>query len=680
MPISLTTFARTIHALETLQKDTKVEVNILPESNWVNNELTWFFPPQFNGVTSLAEVASICGTLGWYIQEGQLMAHDSVMNSLKQAFNTKSMQMVAPELTKKIQSPVKYFYNATANFRKFGFATVYPMCIVATPTEVHEGERHYRIVAGVAPSMTNIESYHPSYFVVDDNSPYYNYLDVGHVIFFCSSPDGRLSIFIANQLSLNVYPLIAILSLLVDRAKPFLRHDVFLPAQNSGELQRLLQAAEQKIPEVKGLQYNKLKQDIRADFELHAQNAVVSKFLRKETDEITLNNIRISNDTATYETISISAPDIATTVFNKLDPNSVFDIYQLVDSYIGCILQEADKLGTYVSKVNGKSRVTGFVEAKQWTFNINEITITLSLSNTNTRRKVNGYCINVEELPRVLRRATCYTTLESYNQFLRQISRASLRVHDALANGVPIKILSFDKYGRDYTRAVTSKHPKMFFIYEDGVYYLWLDKARTQRVPLKRFVGLLDEIRVVNRQTDNGWYSHGIDEANGPVGGGNRRNSDWCRWKLERVIRGHAVDEAGVCSVTPEQFTTLFDWLLEARTLAERKSQELLADVVKSTGAKPVTYQDLEAYEVQGKSGRNYVVEKESFKVWDAKTKSYICIVDGRGEMGIGYDALVARLLALANDTVVVDKIGTLRTPINAQQMDNLSVPAIANA
>jgi hypothetical protein len=120
------------------------------------------------------------------------------------------------------------------------------------------------------------------------------------------------------------------------------------------------------------------------------------------------------------------------------------------------------------------------------------------------------------------------------------------------------------------------------------------------------------------------------------------------------------VDAAGVPLVTEESLEPLIELLLEARTEAEKKSAQLLASVVKETKAVETTRNGMPAYKVVGNSGAEYTVEKEgSFKVWHGQ--SYVCIVDGRGEMGVGYDALVARLLALKNDTFVVDKIGTLR-------------------
>jgi hypothetical protein len=48
-------------------------------------------------------------------------------------------------------------------------------------------------------------------------------------------------------------------------------------------------------------------------------------------------------------------------------------------------------------------------------------------------------------------------------------------------------------------------------------------------------------------------------------------------------------------------------------------------------------------------------------KVYDFATKQYRCIVNDRHYKGAGYDDVASRLLALRNDSVMQDQIGTLR-------------------
>ena len=664
MPIPLKTVAAAIRNYSAIQKDAPgTTIEIEPENFWVGASNEWHFVPRFGGITNIRTLASVCQRTNWYLPVRGLTAEGQRLPFITELLKTESLAMVQKTHTSLIQSPVKYYFETVRGFTAQGFGIVVPLLITATPVEVRDGDQTYRVVTGKA-----LITYGDGYardsssvdhvvFAVGTDSPYYNYLDRGHVMFFCSKTGEDPTVFIANQLSLNVYSLAALFSVNAERIKPLLRNEVFLYSQNSAELQRILAQAERELPEKYGVRYNTLKAAIRADFEKNSQNVLVTKFQRAEIKEITLNNIKFSSNKAVYETITVQADGLADVILHRLDTNGVFDIYQLVDAYINSILEEMNQVP---KAANGQ----GFAEARTWNFTINNIPISVALSTTNTRRRVNGHLINNDELLRVIRRATCYTDAGLYDKFLRQIERASLRVHDALANGVPLKIFAFDRYS-DYQREVTNKHPKIFFVYEEGKYFLWLDKAKTTKVPLRRFVGLLDALKTLNVQTNNGYVS---DNSGFP-----RRNTDWCQWKLRHILREHAQDAKGAVLVTEAQLKPLVDWLLEARVEAEKRSQELLASVVKETGARQVQFKGLEAYEINGNSGRTYAVEKESFKVWDAKTNDYVCIVDGRGEQGVGYDALVARLLALRNDTFVVDRIGTLKEPIRRQTAE---VPA----
>lgn len=631
------------------------------ETFWGSSGAAWHLVPKYQVIKSATDLATICEQSNWYLTAPSMSAEARVF--VEELAGPPSMEMVGKAHTSKPLSPVKYFFDTVKDFPAHGFGIVVPVVISSTPVEITQGGRTIRVVRGRILAtvgdgfVRDINSKHDAYFAVSTDSPYYNYLDQGHVVFFCSKVGEEPEIFIANQLSLAVYSLAAIFSVVADRVKPLLRNNTFLLSQNTPEMTRILAEAEQTLPEKMGVQYNALKQAIRADFKENAQNVLVTKFQRGELAEITLNNIKLVADRATYETISIEVAGISDVILHRLDPNAVFDIYQLVESYINSIVEETAKLP--------KSTTTmGFAKARQWAFRINDIPITLSVSTTNTRRKVNGHFINNEELLRVIRCATCYTDATLFDKFLRQIERASLKVHNAVSNGLPLKIYSFSST----EMKASAKHPKIFFTQDTGKYYLWLDKARTTRVPLRRFVGLLNELEMLNQKVDGGWIG---DES-----GFSRRGSDWCQWHLKRIIREHAVDDIGNPLVTIEQCAPLIEWLLEARSEAEKKSATLLKSVVDETQAKAVKYNGLEAIEIVGNSGRSYTVEKESFKVWDTKSKEYVCIVDGRGEMGVGYDALVARLLALRNDTFVVDRIGTLKKAVQAARADASHEPA----
>ena len=647
-----------------------VSIDLDVETFWVGSETQWHFIPRFSGIENVTSLARVCETNNWFVLHRSLTIESQRLPLFSRPVDTNTMAMVSKAHTSIPQSPVKYFYDTIRTFGANGFGIVIPMLITGTPEEITENGRQYRLVSGQTlltygdGLAKDVNATDRAYFAVSTDSPYYNFLDRGHILFFVSKTGEDPSVFIANQLSRIVYNFAAAYSVMADKLKPMLRQDVFLYSQNSAELQKATTAAEAALPEKYGVKYNTLKQAIHEDFEKNGQNVMVTKFQRGELKTITLNGIKLSADTAAYDTntdvvISIEAPGIADVILHRMDANGVFDIYQLIEAYITSVLDEAS--------ASPKSTTTqGFAEARTWQFRINGMPISLALSTTNTRRKVNGHYINSDELLKVMRRAACFHDATTYDKFLREVERMSLRVHDALSQGVPLKISTLDR-GSDYQRPATAKHPKLNFIFEDGKYHVWLDEGKKVKVALRRFVGMLDELKMLNTRTNNGWVSDGS--------GFGRRDSNWCQFHLKRIIREHAVNEDGTTLVTDEQLAPLAAMLETARSLAEKKSKQLLDSVVAETGAVAAKWDMRDAYTIVGNSGRSYTVEKDTFKVWDTKTKGYVCIVDGRGEMGVGYDALVARLLALKNDTFVVDKIGTLRGGVREAQTEAQTAP-----
>jgi hypothetical protein len=113
-------------------------------------------------------------------------------------------------------------------------------------------------------------------------------------------------------------------------------------------------------------------------------------------------------------------------------------------------------------------------------------------------------------------------------------------------------------------------------------------------------------------------------------------------------------------NTTPDMLTKMFKSILKEREDAEERSAKLLQDVSKMVGAVREQKNGLWGWKVEGKL-KTYFVEEESLRTHDYATNAYICIVSGKGDQGVGHDALVTRLLSLKNDSRVAHKIGTLK-------------------
>jgi len=286
---------------------------------------------------------------------------------------------------------------------------------------------------------------------------------------------------------------------------------------------------------------------------------------------------------------------------------------------------------------------TAFKENFSLKFKINDIPIEAGVTTTSSRRKINGYCINKDELARVLRRASCNTDLATYNKFVESVSRMSFLLHDILANGLPVKTYVFDsdQYGKD----ANYKHPKIRFEKDGSKFYVLLQDGTKYKV--ERISEFVKRCQSTSRKATGGYtMTHeGKYVQNG-------ENS--CEIRIRDVLLPDHVP-----TMNQEARKQLMKEIKKEREQAEEKAKKLLADVAKMVGATQAKLDGKDGYTVKG-SRRTYFIETETLKVHDFETKRYVCVVNGKGDQGVGMDALVGRLLALKNDERVAHKITTL--------------------
>lgn len=619
--------------------------------HWEGNEKISTFSPEYNDITTLPQVATICEITNFPIPASHIGVNSEFLRDLTQVvkFNFKEL---CKEFQSYVNSGVKYAPYEVINSQK----ELLVFYIVEAPQETQVGDRTYRTLKGVC--KLKDDSYNTQrnvVFCVSDLHPVYNYLDAGHTIAFLKSRDVEDSeILVFNQLSLDTSYILAAFATKPDTVKQHVTNNIFV---NSRDARITTLKIEKALPEKFQTKYKALKLAILQDFEKNAQSMIVSKFQRQEIKEVTLNNIKFSDNKATYEGISLEASGLAGVVLTNLDTNSEFDIYTIINIYVAYILSDIDRT---------PKGDTGFATAKSFEFKINDIPMKIEISTTHTRRRVNGYLINTAEVERVVRRAACYQEAATYNTFVRHVSKMSLECHDVLSNGLPVKVHIFNN--NDYYKPATNAHPKLKFVKDQGTIKLYINKEKTASVPIKKFVGFIRSIQDLNKSINgNTYFVEAIPAQVGPPAVAavphtwRIKDAEYCQRKLKLLINTFLTEE-GNTQLTEEQQNALIADLLVERTEAERKSLELLESVVKSTGAVETTYNGMNGFLIEG-TLRKYFVEKSTNKVFNANegAGSYICIVDGRGDMGVGYDALVARLLALKNDQFTVRNITTLK-------------------
>ena len=629
--------------------------------------------------TNILRAAKLCEAIGYFIQPHYNIGNSltSVVTDLRgvpnQPNNASLMDyfnsfMLGPELSKQLNSSVKYIYDTTGYVRKLTtgiLPVIYPLYIKTDPYEQQYNGQTIRILTSYFPKLVktavgryaymdpaNGSAYSAGIYAITPDSPVYNYLDKNHVVFFITDSAGEHRVLVTNNLTLDTYYTVMAISLNYEANKSKLQNGVFINALDLVGLRRDLVGYEKNIPPAARIEYLKYKSEIKKHFDEHIGDVSLHRYLRGELSELTISDINFAKDKITYQNVSLEYPDCGAYILKRLDSTQALDIYEIIDCLVKDTVAEYDKL-----PINEAG--TGFLEDKSTTITINSIPITLSVSARHTRRSINGKFINNDELVRVIARAACFTEVSEFEKFVAQVSRFSLRVHSAIANGVVLKLAAMkDEQDFSYHQPPSHKvHPRMLCVQEGHNMYLMLDKETGERVKLERFVGFLNAIKTFNSKVNNQWTR----EDDGAQELYRYRNLAWGKYKIKQIIREFVKDSATL--LTEETLDAYLESLFLQHKSARKKSEELLASVVKSTKSEACTLKGLEGYKVTGKL-RTYFVEKETSKVWDYNNPaSYVCIVDAsRGNMGAGFDALVARILALSNDERMVNRIHTLKT------------------
>jgi hypothetical protein len=372
--------------------------------------------------------------------------------------------------------------------------------------------------------------------------------------------------------------------------------------------------------------------------------------------------VRYQKQPSAYENVSIQADNLLDVLEKKLDFNGEFDIYTVVELYALHVKGNADTAAWTVDEINRiNAGNTELKNKKIADLKINDIDISVDL-NYSGQRFINDIRINKDEVAKALQRASCYRSAEEYNLFLKSISRMSIRWHDIIANGLQVKIQ--DNISREDLRnplpSINAPALK-FFVDNQGYINLQVTQERGVRVNLS---ALIKKVEVINKKTDgrgvrdllghfvyrtNTWSSRRLIEAliETTTFKEKVRQEDGTIKEVERVL------------INEDDVTKLLA-VVGAQSKAKiERSKKFLETAVQLTNAELIHFRGESAYKVQG-ALRTYAVVISTAKVYDYDTKQYRCIVNGSHYKGAGYDDVASRLLALKNDSVMVDSIRTL--------------------
>lgn len=642
--MNLKTFRKIVRQVEDLAKsDLKFDIAVRNDSDWQPDSESAFFEPVHFNITSHKQL---------YETQEILQKPIAISASLKKLVGSAAPSFldtvvvhnyIVKQPALKSKYPTLKFYSNTIKQQYYDFVLY---MITAPPLEKIEGDVTYRYIGDERQALMCLPHTHQLY----------NYLDEG---FFFIKMGKTGKIIIANELTVDVFLCLAMLFVEPRLAKE-LPHECYLNAATA----KLLRIKFEKDARVNKDIYNRIRINALAEYEKVVNSNLVRKLVTGELKTATYNDIRLTAESAVYETVSIQAKDL----LKKLETSMVFDdrtdIYTLTRSFI---LNEINILEGEAFDPNSKEE-----QSFSKSFNINGINITIKRTSDNTRRYVNDVAINISELEPVCYRASCFDNQEIFDKFVKSIHDMSLKYHDALASGVPMKIHD-GLSSEDYRKATADpSSPRIRFKKNDkGDFMLMIDDTKAVKVKLG---DAIKELATLNRKINDGYSV---------VDGYSRRDAKWGRKKLAEILKECCtfdkkqlvvgedkkpiLDKDGKkqytkikeCELSDEHAKAIEEMSRKFYEKALEKSKIFLATALKITKSEEITYQGQPAYLVPGKT-KKYVVFKKTNQVANFETGGHICIVEAGHKVSVGADATAARIYACAADSVVLKNIGRL--------------------
>jgi hypothetical protein len=516
-----------------------------------------------------------------------------------------------------------------------------PYVIQNSPLEVMEGNHTYRIV-------TTAHTNNKILVIGRDDDAIYDYLDKGFFIlgFSNTSLSGKEERYIVITNELDIHTMhIYLLASLHPKLCTMLKNNSFV---HSTEAQMMRLKMEKKLPPKLRGKYDELRGFIEKDYQNNTSLLVINKLKAGEIEKASINNIMLTKKSAVYENISIEGDNLLDVLYEKLNFGGEFDIYTIIETYTNAFEDIVD-----AQEVNDATYTFPLVKINGFDVQVTK--------NKHGARKINGKRINAVEVQQVMYRASCHHNLDEYNLFVRRISKMSIRWHDAIANGLPVKMHSLITREEYDSPEASSAAPPVKF---------WIDPAaKCIKIRVEGDDGgkvslgkLITRIDTINKKTNDRWSNKASKT----------RNWRWAREELARAIRDCCTfttvtkNEDGTensittTTVTSDDIKKIIDVADQAKKQAVERSKNFLDSAVKVTGAEMIEFLGKKAYKVKG-SLRTYAIVVENAKVYDFESKQYRCIVNDNHFRGAGYDDIAARLYVLKNDSVMQGKIGTLK-------------------
>lgn len=344
--------------------------------------------------------------------------------------------------------------------------------------------------------------------------------------------------------------------------------------------------------------------------------------------------ITITPDSISYNGITIKGDYVRDYLeFENLPLRETLDFQNICAGYIDYLLKKEKDYN------NGKISVNFQGKAK---FSLGSINITLEKQEHNKCFFINDFKVRKDELNEVILRALSFSDKKQYAEWLREVSRESLRLRNALKDGITFKF-------------VVDKSDDNSLIQRSGEFIFTLSLKKENRKVYVR-IGEKDyQIQDVNALFD---LQKSVDTSR-------TRDDSLLARSIKLLYRG-------IKNISPKEIGEI---IIKAQIDYNNKlarSEEFLDNAIRLTKA----LEDRDGWIVKGESGAEYLVEKDLsvHKMKDGEKDTYLCIMDS-GEIDednkpILNDRIAKRLLGLRHDTTIADDMWNLGDKVDKWWQD----------
>ena len=397
-------------------------------------------------------------------------------------------------------------------------------------------------------------------------------------------------------------------------------------------------------PEKYANQQNSLRVELmtmrKRDEQRSAEEELTEK-LKKEFEKkgkVVRSGIEFAKDNITYQGVALKGDKILDfIVYHRLITIQLEhpDFSAIVQTYVEYLL-EREMVTTYRG-----NRIEEKFDGKRQ-FSLGDMMVTVE------KRKnaffVNKCRIRKEELSETLRNILAFASQKDYDEFLKEVSRCSLRMRKAIKNGISFHL-------------VIDKTEDNCIVNEtDEEYFVTLKVVRQNN---RNFVEIAKKLYPIKNIDSLFELQKDVDAYHIRTG------------RLQRTIK---LLYAGIREINPETIQNLikigkkeYKQLMKEQQARVSKSKEFVENAVRLTNA----IRRKNGFIVKGTSGKSYFIDRNLgiYTYVNGKKARYICVVDIRTDTedpAGRNDALAKRLFFLAHDKAVANDIHTLKEELQS--------------